>query len=57
MAIARKVNAIIKVNTGNIKWVPGYDGVFGELILDAGGQKPDARSNVKDRKQKTLEDY
>ena len=45
-------NALIKVNKGEIKWVPGYDGVFGELILD------DSKSKlVKDRKQKSLDDF
>ena len=28
-------NAIIRVNKGEIRWIPGHDGVFGELVLDA----------------------
>ncbi|MFH1222437.1 MAG: endonuclease Q family protein [Candidatus Micrarchaeota archaeon] len=26
--------AILKVKRGDVKWLPGYDGVFGELVLD-----------------------
>lgn len=41
-------NALMKVNKGNIQWIPGYDGVFGELLLDDGKQK-----RATDKKQKT----
>lgn len=45
--------AIIKSNSGNVTWIPGYDGVFGELILDS------KKNNqiVKDRKQSSLTDF
>ncbi len=46
-------DAIIKVNTGQIKWVPGYDGVFGELILDPHQPK---KGGV-DKMQKNLNDF
>lgn len=46
-------NAIIRSNKGDVTWVPGYDGVFGELVLNT------KTSNlfVKDRKQSSLEDF
>lgn len=45
-------NALIKVNTGNVKWIPGHDGVFGDLILDDKNIK-----HTKDRKQKRLDEF
>ncbi|HSB47584.1 MAG TPA: endonuclease Q family protein [Candidatus Bilamarchaeum sp.] len=46
-------DALVKVNTGKVKWVPGYDGVFGELILDESAPK---KGSV-DKKQKSLGDF
>jgi len=43
---------IIKANKGEIKWIPGYDGVFGKLVLDGRDFK-----GIKDRKQKTLGEF
>ena len=52
MAISPDVSqAIKKVNKGEIKWVPGHDGVFGELFFDT------SRKNTVDKKQKTLEEF
>lgn len=45
-------SAIKKAREGNIKWIPGYDGVFGELILE---DKPIKKSI--DKKQSSLVDY
>jgi len=46
-------DAIVRVNTGRVRWIPGHDGVFGQLILD------DARSarSALDKKQKNLSDF
>lgn len=46
-------NALLKVQSGNIKWIPGYDGVFGQLILNEKMHSKTAR----DKKQKTLEEF
>jgi len=46
-------DAIIRVNEGKVRWVPGYDGVFGELILD---ETVPAKGAV-DKKQKSLGDF
>ncbi len=46
-------DAIIRVKEGRIRWVPGYDGVFGELILD---DTADTKKTV-DKKQKNLSDF
>ncbi len=46
-------DALVRVNTGKVKWVPGYDGVFGQLVLD---DLQAARKAV-DRSQKSLADY
>lgn len=48
-------DAIIRVNTGHVRWVPGYDGVFGQLILDESAS--DAKLGAYDRKQKSLGDF
>lgn len=45
--------AIIRVKEGRIRWIPGYDGVFGELILD---DTTPAKGTV-DKKQKSLGDF
>jgi uncharacterized protein (TIGR00375 family) len=44
--------SIIRVKEGRIKWVPGYDGVFGDLILDDKTTK-----DVVDKKQSSLSDF
>lgn len=46
-------DALMKVNSGKVKWVPGYDGVFGQLILDESAPK---KGSV-DKKQKSLGDF
>jgi PHP family Zn ribbon phosphoesterase len=46
-------DSIMKVNSGNVQWVPGHDGVFGELILDP----KQAPKGATDRKQMSLEDF
>jgi uncharacterized protein (TIGR00375 family) len=46
-------DAIIRVKEGRIRWIPGYDGVFGELILD---DTADTKKSV-DKKQKSLSDF
>jgi uncharacterized protein (TIGR00375 family) len=46
-------DAIMKVKTGNVRWLPGYDGVFGELVLD---DKSAARG-ASDKKQMTLGEF
>lgn len=46
-------DAIMKVNEGKVRWVPGYDGVFGELIL---GEDAPVKNAV-DKKQKSLSDF
>lgn len=45
--------AIIRVNSGKVKWIPGYDGVFGELVLD---EISSPKKSV-DKKQKSLADF
>jgi uncharacterized protein (TIGR00375 family) len=46
-------NAIMKVKTGNIRWIPGHDGVFGELVLDEKG----APKGASDKRQTSLGDF
>ncbi|MFH1394487.1 MAG: endonuclease Q family protein [Candidatus Micrarchaeota archaeon] len=46
-------SSILKVQKGDVRWVPGYDGVFGELVLD--GKK--GGKNLSDNKQKSLGDF
>jgi uncharacterized protein (TIGR00375 family) len=46
-------DAIVRVNEGRIRWIPGYDGVFGELVLD---DLSPAKGAV-DKKQKSLSDF
>jgi uncharacterized protein (TIGR00375 family) len=45
-------DALMKVREGNIRWVPGHDGVFGKLILEDKQKK-----NVVDKKQSNLSDF
>ncbi len=47
--ISRSIN---RARTGKVRWVPGYDGVFGDLVLD---DKP-SRKSV-DKMQKSLEEF
>jgi uncharacterized protein (TIGR00375 family) len=46
-------DSIMKVNKGNIQWIPGHDGVFGELILDLKG----APKGAADKKQMSLDEF
>jgi uncharacterized protein (TIGR00375 family) len=46
-------DSILKVKSGNIRWIPGHDGVFGELVLDE--RKNDRR--ISDNLQKSLGDF
>ncbi len=47
-------DALVKVNTGKVRWVPGYDGVFGQLILD---DSISVKRGQVDKKQKSLGDF
>ncbi len=47
-------NAIVRVKKGQIKWIPGYDGVFGELVLDETGK---GKSKAVDKKQNKLDEF
>jgi uncharacterized protein (TIGR00375 family) len=47
-------NAIIRVNTGKVRWIPGHDGVFGELVLD---DNKTEKQGAKDSKQRSLGDF
>lgn len=46
-------NSILRVQKGDIRWIPGYDGVFGELILD----DKKTGENITDNKQMSLTDF
>ncbi len=46
-------DALVRVNAGRISWVPGHDGVFGQLMLTEGGRKRGAA----DRGQRSLSDF
>lgn len=49
-------DAIARVNSGNVGWIPGYDGVFGELILDE--REMEKQKGVgKSKNQKTLDGF
>ncbi|NYZ76950.1 DNA helicase UvrD [Candidatus Micrarchaeota archaeon] len=43
---------IIRVKKEEVGWLPGYDGVFGELVLDEKGKK-----EAVERKQKNLSEF
>ena len=47
--------SIMKVKKGDVRWVPGYDGVFGELILD--DKNMPRGPSISDKKQTSLGDY
>ncbi|MBN1169724.1 DNA helicase UvrD [Candidatus Micrarchaeota archaeon] len=44
--------SIIRVKSGKIRWIPGYDGVFGNLVLDDNRKK-----ETIDKKQKSLTEF
>ena len=46
-------DAIMKVKTGDVKWLPGYDGVFGELVLE----DRDMPKGASDKRQTSLGDF
>jgi uncharacterized protein (TIGR00375 family) len=46
-------DALARVNSGNVRWIPGYDGVFGQLVLDDNSPK---KGSV-DKMQKSLSDF
>ncbi len=48
-------DALVRVNTGKVRWVPGYDGVFGELLL--GEDTAAKKGKSMDKKQKSLGDF
>jgi DNA helicase-2/ATP-dependent DNA helicase PcrA len=49
---AEIARAIIKVKREDVKWLPGYDGVFGELILDDKNIK-----GAEEKKQRKILDF
>lgn len=46
-------NAIMRVKSGNVRWLPGYDGVFGELVMD----DKEAPKGASDKRQTSLGDF
>jgi len=44
--------AIIKVKKADVGWLPGYDGVFGELVLEGKGEK-----EIVEAKQRSLVEF
>ena len=50
-------DAIIKNREGKIKINPGYDGVYGELVLDAIKSSDDKKTQNQTKKQKSLSDF
>jgi uncharacterized protein (TIGR00375 family) len=48
-------DALVRVNTGKVKWIPGYDGVFGQLILEDDASA--IKKSAVDKKQKSLDDF
>ena len=47
--------SLMRVREGKIKWIPGYDGVFGELILEDSTSV--GKGKTVDKKQKSLSDF
>jgi len=45
----------MEVKKGDVRWVPGYDGIFGELILD--DKNAPKGVSVSDKKQMSLGDF
>jgi len=52
-ADAKMAESLIRVKEGRIRWVPGYDGVFGELLLE----EDKAVRGAVDKKQTSLGDF
>ena len=52
-------NAIVRVNKGEIRWIPGHDGVFGELVLDDDSTRSgkEKKSEIVDKKQTNLAEF
>lgn len=49
-------NVITKVNAEKIKWIPGYDGIFGKLIIDE--KEMEKKTGIeKGKNQKTLDSF
>jgi len=46
VAEAPIADAILKVRTGSARVVPGYDGVYGKLVLEVGGSEEPRRGRV-----------
>lgn len=47
--------AIMRVNKGEVRWIPGHDGVFGELVLDA--EPKGKKEGAVDKKQTNLTEF
>jgi uncharacterized protein (TIGR00375 family) len=53
LATGREIaDALVRVNSGKVRWIPGYDGVFGQLVLGDSPQK-----KAVDKMQKSLGDF
>lgn len=50
-------DALVKVNSGKIHWIPGYDGVFGELLLDGEEAKARTKKVTGPKAQKGLDEF
>jgi PHP family Zn ribbon phosphoesterase len=49
--------AIVKVRNGAVKVIPGYDGVYGQLVLDAESAPPKSRPAPGTVKQMNIADF
>jgi len=49
--------AIVKVRNGAVKVIPGYDGVYGQLVLDAESAPPKSRPALGTVKQMNIADF
>jgi len=54
---ARIAEAVIRVREGRVKIVPGFDGVYGKLIIFEGEERERKDSPIKLVKQKSLADF
>ncbi len=53
-AVSKEVaDAIMKVKKGDVRWMPGHDGIFGKLILD----EKKSGKGISDNLQKSLDDF